>query len=66
MDNPIAVNGAGNEMVGGLLGVPMSWYVDMKRVYVCQDGQSTRSTSPPPRSQGPGRARLSRCEHLGG
>lgn len=67
MDNPIAVNGAGNEMVGGLLGVPMSWYVDMKRVYVCQDGQSTKVDFPASAvARVQGGARLGRCEHLGG
>lgn len=66
MDNPMAINGAGNEMVGGLLGVAMSWYVDMKRVYVCQGGQSTKVDFPATAvSMVQAGARLGRCEHLG-
>lgn len=67
MDNPIAINGVGNEMVGGLLGVPMSWYVDMRRVYVCEAGQSTKVDFPATAvAKVKGGARLGRCEHLGG
>jgi hypothetical protein len=46
MNNPISINGAGNEMVGGLLGVPQSWYVDMKQVFVCQNGASVQTGFP--------------------
>lgn len=67
MDNPIALNGAGNEMVGGLAGVPMTWYVDMKRVYVCQGGQSNKVNFPAGAvSAVKGGAKLGRCEHLNG
>jgi hypothetical protein len=67
MDNPTALNGAGNEMVGGLSGVALTWYVDMKRVYVCQDGQSAKVGFPGGAvSAVKAGARLGRCEHLTG
>lgn len=66
MDNPIAVNGAGNELVGGLLGVAMSWYVDLKQVYVCQNGQSSKVDFPVTAvAKVKAGAKLGRCEHLG-
>jgi hypothetical protein len=67
MDNPIALNGAGNEMIGGLAGVPMTWYVDMKRVHVCQNGQSSKVGFPAAAVNAvKGGAVLGRCEHLKG
>jgi hypothetical protein len=67
MDNPMATNGAGNEMVGGLLGVAMSWYVDMKRVYICEGGLSTKVDFPATAvARVKGGAKLGRCEHLNG
>lgn len=66
MDNPLAINGVGNEMVGGLLGAAMTWYVDMKRVYVCQGGQSTKVDFPATAvTMVKAGAKLGRCEHLG-
>jgi hypothetical protein len=67
IENPLSINGAGNEMVGGLLGVPMSWYVDMKRVYVCEAGQSAKVDFPATAvAKVKGGAKLGRCEHLNG
>lgn len=64
---PIALNGAGNEMVGGLLGVPMGIYVDMKRVYGCQNGQSSKGGFPAGAVNAvKGGAKLGRGEHLNG
>lgn len=65
MENPISLNADGNEMVGGLLGVSMTWYVDMKRVYVCQKGVSTQVGFPTDAVTAvKGGAKLGRCEHL--
>jgi hypothetical protein len=67
MDSPAALNGAGNEMVGGLAGVPMTWYVDMKRVFVCQGGQSSQVGFPAAAvSAVKAGAKLGRCEQLKG
>jgi hypothetical protein len=41
-----SINGAGTEMVGGLLGVMTTWYVDMKQVFVCQNGNSVQTGFP--------------------
>jgi hypothetical protein len=66
MSNPLSVNGAGNEMVGGLVGVSMTWYVDMKQVFVCQNGQSVQAGFPGAAvAKVKAGARLGRCEHLG-
>jgi len=66
MDNPLSINGAGNEMVGGLVGVSMTWYVDMKQVFVCQNGQSVQAGFPGAAvAKVKAGAKLGRCEHLG-
>ena len=65
MENPISLNAAGDEMVGGLLGVAMTWYVDMKQVYVCQAGSSLQVRFPEEAvAKVKSGARLGRCEHL--
>ncbi len=65
MNNPISLNAAGDEMVGGLVGVAMSWYVDMKRVYVCQNGSSAQVRFPAEAvAKVKAGARLGRCEHV--
>ncbi|WP_083748991.1 hypothetical protein [Pelomonas sp. KK5] len=46
MDNPLAVAGNGTALVGGLTGVPMTWYVDMKKAFVCRAGASTEVDFP--------------------
>jgi len=46
MDNPISIDGKGNKLVGGLAGAQMSWYVDMTKVFVCEDGQSVQTAFP--------------------
>ena len=67
MDNPMSINAAGNEMVGGLVGAAMSWYVDMKQAYVCQAGSSVRVGFPADAvAKVKAGAKLGRCEHLKG
>lgn len=46
LQNPIAVNAAGDEMIGGLLGVNQTWYVDMKNVFVCENGRDNKVSFP--------------------
>lgn len=67
MSNPLSVNAAGNEMVGGLVGVSMTWYVDMKQVFVCHNGQSVQAGFPGAAvAKVKAGAKLGRCEHLNG
>jgi hypothetical protein len=64
LENPVSLSGAGNEMVGGLMGVQQTWYVDMKQVFVCQNGVSVQTGFPggfiDKMKAG---ARMGRCEH---
>lgn len=46
IENPLSVNAKGNELVGGLPGISMSWYVDMKQAYVCSNGSSVQTGFP--------------------
>uniref|UniRef100_UPI00286CADC9 hypothetical protein n=1 Tax=Roseateles sp. TaxID=1971397 RepID=UPI00286CADC9 len=46
MDNPLAISGQGNTLVGGLTGVGMTWYVDLKQAFVCAGGVSTATAFP--------------------
>jgi hypothetical protein len=61
------IGGVGNELVGGGAGVPMTWYEDMKRVFVCQGGQTPQIGFPAgvvsAVSAVEASARLGRCEH---
>jgi len=64
MQNPVSLSGAGNEMVGGLLGAMTTWYVDMKQVFVCQNGQSVQTGFPLGFvSKIQSGAKMGRCEH---
>jgi hypothetical protein len=66
MQNPGSINGAGNEMVGGLLGVMSTWYVDMKQVFVCQNGSSVQVGFPNGFvAKIQSGAKMGRCEHQG-
>jgi hypothetical protein len=46
LDGPASINGAGNEIVGGIPGVPQTWYVDMRNVFVCQNNKSVQTDFP--------------------
>ncbi|HQR12389.1 MAG TPA: hypothetical protein PLW68_13775 [Casimicrobiaceae bacterium] len=64
LDGPGSINGRGTEMVGGIPGYPMTWYVDMKKAFVCRNGRSVETAFPEGfvelvRSG----ARMGRCEH---
>lgn len=64
MDTPASLNGAGNEMVGGLIGVEMTWYVDMPQAHVCENGKSTQVSFPAAFvNKLKSGARMGRCEH---
>ncbi|MEL4178743.1 hypothetical protein [Roseateles sp. PN1] len=65
MENPLSINGPGNTLVGGVTGLQMTWYVDMKKVYVC-DGGSTSLVAFPAQAAAKVKAgaRLGRCELL--
>lgn len=65
MQNPVSINGAGTEMVGGLLGAFQTWYVDMKQVFVCQNGSSVQTGFPNGFiAKIQAGAKMGRCEHL--
>jgi len=65
IDGPASINAKGNEMVGGIPGYPMTWYVDMKKAFVCRGGASREVSFPEEFveqvKQG---AQMGRCEHL--
>ena len=46
MENPISIDGKGNKLVGGLVGATMSWYVDITKVFVCENGKSVQTPFP--------------------
>ncbi len=65
LDGPASISGAGDKMVGGIPGYPLTWYVDMKQVYVCSNGQSVATTFPKGFVAAvKGGAAMGRCEHL--
>lgn len=65
LDNAASVNGKGNEMVGGIPGYPLTWYVDMKKAFVCKNGRSTEVAFPGQFiDMVKGGALMGRCEHL--
>lgn len=64
LDNPASLNAAGNELVGGIPGVAMTWYVDMKEVFVCQNGATTKTDFPTGFTKKVmAGAKMGRCEH---
>jgi hypothetical protein len=65
MDNPLSISGNGREMVGGLVGVGMTWYVDMATAFVCAHGRSKETEFPNAFiAEVKNGARMGRCEHL--
>lgn len=65
LDAPGSINGKGNEMVGGIPGYPLTWYVDMKRAFVCKQGRSSEVAFPGEFvAQVKHGAKMGRCEHL--
>lgn len=55
IDNPTAISGVGDTIIGGLAGVQFSWLIDLREVYVCEAGQSVATTARRPAEQAPGR-----------
>ena len=63
-DGPASINGRGTEMVGGIPGYPLTWYVDMKKVFVCKHGKSMETDFPAGFVlQVKSGALMGRCEH---
>ncbi|HET8942805.1 MAG TPA: hypothetical protein VFN13_12555 [Rudaea sp.] len=63
IDNPIAISGIGNSIMGGLAGASFSWLIDLSQVYVCENGQSVVTTFPDGlRAKVAGGAAVGRCE----
>jgi len=52
-------------MEGGIPGYPLTWYVDMKKAFVCKHGRSTETAFPEDFvDQVKHGAQMGRCEHL--
>ena len=65
LDNPMSISAAGNEMIGGIAGAPVTWHVDLHKVFVCDNGRSTPVSFPEQAvDKVRAGARLGRCEHL--
>ncbi len=65
MDNPIAIDGDGNMLTGGLAGAISAWHVDMREVFVCKDGNDISTDFPKGLVQEiEGGAEFGRCAHL--
>ena len=63
--NPISINGNGTIVTGGMAGVAFSWIVDMRRVFVCENGRSVATDFPAGlREKVAAGARLGRCRFL--
>ncbi|MEJ6007665.1 hypothetical protein WG899_19115 [Paucibacter sp. AS339] len=64
LDGPASLNGRGTELVGGIPGYPLTWYVDMKKAFVCRHGNSVETAFPHEFvDQVKKGARMGRCEH---
>jgi len=64
LDGPGSINGRGTEMVGGIPGYPLTWYVDMKKVFVCKHHKSLETEFPAGFvEQVKNGATMGRCEH---
>jgi Matrixin len=65
LDNPMSISAAGTEMIGGIVGAPVTWHVDMHQVFVCQNGRSMQVGFPEAAVQKvKAGAKMGRCEHL--
>lgn len=65
IDNPIAISGTGDTIMGGLAGVQFSWLIDLNQVFACKNGQSIRTTFPDGlRAEVINGAEVGRCEYL--
>lgn len=65
IDNPIAISGIGDTIMGGIAGAQFSWLIDMHQVYACKNGQSIRTTFPDGlRAEVINGAKAGRCEYL--
>ena len=64
LDGPASINGAGTELVGGIPGFPMTWYVNMTKAFVCKKGQSVETDFPAVFvAEVKNGALMGRCEH---
>jgi hypothetical protein len=64
MDSAASLNGRGTEMIGGVAGMAMTWYVDMQKAFVCKNGKSLETNFPEGFVDSIKRgAVMGRCEH---
>lgn len=65
IDNPIAISGTGDTIMGGLAGVSYTWLIDLNEVYACKNGTSIQTTFPDGlRAEVINGADVGRCEYL--
>ncbi|OYU25690.1 MAG: hypothetical protein CFE41_20055 [Burkholderiales bacterium PBB2] len=65
LENPIALSGKGQVLMGGMTGVQATWRIDLSTAYVCRAGQSLPTRFPDEfRDQVKAGARMGRCEKL--
>lgn len=65
IDNPLAISGVGDTIMGGLAGVQFSWLIDLHEVYACKNGHSVKTTFPNGlRAEVVNGAVAGRCEYL--
>jgi hypothetical protein len=64
LDHVASINARGTEMVGGIPGYPLTWYVDLKSAFVCRGGRSIETAFPAGFvDQVKNGAKMGRCEH---
>ena len=65
IDNPFAVSGVGDTIMGGIAGYSFTWMIDLHQVYACKNGQSIRTTFPDGlRAEVINGAEAGRCEFI--
>ncbi|MGI2258957.1 hypothetical protein [Shewanella sp. GXUN23E] len=66
LQNPLAVDGKGNTLMGGLPGSVFTWLLDMEKAFVCRDGRDLQVSFPNQLIKQVKRgALLGRCNHQG-
>jgi hypothetical protein len=65
IDNPLAISGVGDTIMGGLAGASYTWKIDLHEVFACKNGESIRTTFPDGlRAEVINGADVGRCEYL--
>ena len=66
LPNPLALDGKGDTLVGGLPGIVFTWILDMDKAFVCKDGRDLEVSFPKQLIKQVKRgALIGRCNHQG-